>query len=227
MDYKINLVLQEPIVFESIKIYQPTLLNILEYGIEEYNQLLLPYSLTFDLLNIPEDKIEGLKYFDIVCADEVLFGLLIKSLQYFCKTDNISSYKNNLVIEKCLLNRDNFDEFSKIILDINAREKPKNDKPPKFESDRQREVWLKLQEGRKRTAKESEMQLCDVLNIVEYGGKYRIPIDDIKHMTLWKIMNAYKAKLSISNYEDSFQIYLVSGEKKLVKDHWTQQIKVS
>lgn len=225
MDYKLQLVTQSPINFEGLKIYQPIFREI-EEDIESYNQLLIPYSLTFDLLNIPEESTEDLKYFDIICFDQSLKNLFIKSLQYFCKTDNINFYKNSCIVDKCIIHRDNFDDFSKIILDINAREKPKVEKTPIFKNERQKDIWEKLQEGRKRFAKKSELYLYDVLNICEFYDYY-IPMKTIKEWTLFKIMQCYKVKIGVSNWKDTFSIYLVSGEKSLIEGkHWTDLIKL-
>jgi hypothetical protein len=159
--------------------------------------------------------------------DKYLFELFIQSLQYFCKTDNIDIVENGIQIENGILTRDTFDDFGKIILEINAREKPKSNKPPKFENERQRDIWEKLNEGRKRSQKNDELQLYDILNIVEFGGNFHIPLESIKLWTLWRIMNAYKTILGKDNYDASFRIYLVSGESKLIEKHWTQQVKVS
>jgi hypothetical protein len=227
MDIKLELVLQEPINFYGLTVYQYSLKEISTIGFDYYNSLLLPYLLTWELLNIPEDKVIDLKYFDILMVEQDLFDSLIKSLCLFCKTDNIKIQDENIFINDFILNRDNFDEFGQVILDINSREKPKIEKPPVFANDRQKDIWEKLQEGRKKNKKKEELQLCDILNIVEFGGKFHIPIETIKTWTLWKIMNAYKSILEKDNYDSSFSVYLVSGETKLIEKHWTQQIRVS
>mgnify|MGYP003611213275 CR=1 FL=1 len=40
-----------------------------------------------------------------------------------------------------------------------------------------------------------------------------ITTEEIKNMTLWELMNAYSAKLGVSQYQDTFSIALVAGDK--------------
>ncbi len=231
MDINNELVLQEPINFNGIIIYQPIIREIFKYGVNKYNQLLLPYLITLDMFELTEEQKQEFKVFDLIIFNQEIFLNLLLSLQILCKcqAQDIKFIDDNqlmceIKIKEGKLNRDNFDEFAEIILKIHAREKPKEDKLP--ENLRQREIELKLREGRKRLEKKNEMNFSDIINVVKYGGKYRITIEEIKEMTLWELMNAYKCKLGISHYEDAFSIYLVGGQKELVENHWTKLLKV-
>lgn len=227
MDINNELVLQEPITFQGITIYQPTLREIFKYGIDEYNTILLPYMITADILDIPEEDKIKINIFDVIINNNQLLMYLCVSLQILCKTDSIQAFEDRVEVDGCVLNRDNFDEFSEIVLKINAKEKPKPEKLP--DNPRQREIELKLRAARARIKNKNELQLCDVINIVKYGGKYYIPLDIIKDMTLWELMNAYTAKLGVSQYDDTLSIALVAGDKenKLQNLHWVKQLKIS
>ena len=226
MDINFELVLQETINFQGIKIYQPTLREIYSYGINEYNSLLVPYMVSLDLLDIEEEQKQQLKTFDLIISNEDILSYLLISLKILCKTDNITFMQNCIMINDAYLHRDNFDEFSDIILKIHAREKPKQDKLP--DNPRQRELELKFREYRAKQKNKNEFLLCDIINIVKYGGYYYISNEEIKNMTLWELTNAYNAKLGVSQYESLFQIALVAGDKehKLEDNHWTQLLKV-
>ena len=226
MDINIELVLQEPINFQGIKIYQPTIREIFSYGINEYNSLLVPYMVSLDLLDIEEEQKQQIKTFDLIISNEDILPYLLISLKVLCKTDNITFMQNCIMINDSYLHRDNFDEFSDIVLKIHAREKPKQDKLP--DNPRQRELELKLRSLRVKQKNKNEFLLCDIINIVKYGGKYRITTEEVKNMTLWELTNAYNAKLGISQYENLFQIALVAGDKehKLEDNHWTKLLKV-
>ena len=236
MDYKLELVLQEPIFYNGTNIYQPTISDIRQFGMDNFNELLLPYSLSMEMIevNISEEEKNQFKIFDIVFQDTNMFNILITSLMFFCKTENISINENDIKINEFHLNRDNFEEFGDMILFINIRERPKPDLTPVFKAQKGTPEyedavnrWNNLQEGRRRKNKQHELSLCDMINICEFGGDYYIPIETIKNWTLWKLMTCYKSKLGMSNYKDSFSIYLISGEKSLIEDkHWTQQIKI-
>lgn len=227
MDINNELVLQEPIIFQGMTIYQPTIREIFKHGMKEYDKLLLPYAISLDVLEIPEKEKENIKIFDLIIGNTQMLVSLLMSLIILCKTEDVKALDDHIEINGNVLNRDNFDEFSDIVLKIHAKEKPKVDKLP--DNPRQREIELKLRAARARIKNKNELQLCDVINIVEYGGKYHIPLDYIKNMTLWKLMNAYKAKLGVSRYEDSLSIALVAGDKenKLQDLHWTKQLKIS
>lgn len=227
MDINNELVLQEPIIFQGIKIYQPTIQNIFNFGVSEYNSFLIPYSITPEMLNIPEEHKNSIKMFDVIIYDKQLSLILLSSLKYFCKTDDVALYKDTIIINTNILYRDNFDEFADIILKIHAREKVKEDKLP--DNPKHREIELKLRALRAKQKNNNEFQLCDIINIVKYGGKYHISTEEIKNMTLWELTNAYGCKLGVSNYEDSLSIALVCGDKNnnLNDKHWSKLLKVS
>jgi len=230
----INLYLkvQEPIKFYDVcVIYQPSFNEILEYGIDEFEKLLLPYYVTVD--NLPEEISDeekiGLNNFDLLCSSGEFISLLILSLGFFCKSE-IDVDEKGIVFNdsKGRLNKDNFDEFAEIVLKVCGRTRPAKDKKPVFENDNQRKSWEKLQEGRKRNAKNNEVNIEDIINYCEFGGNSYIPVEEIKKWSLWRIMNCYKSIVGNSAYKDSFSIYLVSGEKTLIEGkHWTDLLKLN
>ena len=122
----------------------------------------------------------------------------------------------------------NFDDISDIILKINGSKKVEIEKPPANMSPRQRDIWEKLQEGRRNDAKKNEVHIYDVLNVCEYCGDYRIPIEELKTWSLWRIMNCYKTRLNIKSYDDNLQIALVSGDSKSIsgENHWHHQLMI-
>lgn len=225
--------IQKPIKFYDVCIiHQPSFEEILEYDIEEFEKLLLPYYITLDNISeeLTEEQKEGLTNFDLLRSSKEFLIYLLMSLEFFCKSEIIDfDEKEGILFQdfKERLNKYNFDEFAEIILKICSRERLKVEKKV-FANERQRDIWEKLQEGRRRNAKRNEVKLEDVLNICEFGGKYHIPIEEIVKWSLWRIINCYKTIMGISNYEDSFDIFLVSGKKELIEDkHWTELIKLS
>lgn len=231
MDYKIYLKSQKPIKFYDVcKIYQPSFDDILEIGIPEFEQLLVPFIITVDSLSteLSEDEKEKIKSLDIIASSPEIVNSLFTSLEFFCRSKVLFD-KDGLFFEGFdgRLNRDNFDEFAEIILEINARERPKKEHIPVFKNETQRDIWTKIQEGRKRYAQRNVLKLEDILNYCEFGGNSYIPIDEILKWSLWRIMNCYKSIMGISSYKDSFSIYLISGEKSLIEGkHWTELIKI-
>lgn len=230
----INLYLktQESIPFYNIcKIHQSSFKEILDYGIEDFEKLLLPYYITIDSLSdeITEEEKQNLTNFELVCSSQDSVEFLFLSLEFFCKC-KIDVDKDGFIFEGCngRLNKNNFDEFAEIILKICGRERVKKEKVPEFKNDRQKDIWQKLQEGRKRNAKNNEIKMEDIINYCEFGGRSYIPIEEIKKWTIWRIMNCYNSIIGTSAYNDSFRIYLVSGEKSLIENkHWTDLLKLN
>lgn len=232
LEYNIYLKVQKPIKFYDVcVIHQPSFEEILEFGIEEFEKLLLPYYITLDNISeeLTDEQKEGITNFDLVCSSQDFMYYLFLSLEFFCKS-KVDIDESGIFFEEFngKLHKDNFDELAKIILKICARERQKAEKKRTFENDRQRDIWEKLQAGRARSAKKNELKLEDVLNICEFGGKYYIPIEQIQKWSLWRIINCYKTIMGISSYDNSFSIYLISGEKDLIEGkHWTELIKLN
>ena len=222
---------QKPIKFYDVCIIrQPSFDEMLEYGIDNFEKLLVPYSITLDSLpeEITDEQKEGLTNFDLICSSQEFMSYLFISLEYFSNS-KLDIDEKGIIFDSFIgrLNRDNFDEFAEIILKICGRERPKKERIPIFENERQKESWIKLQEGRRRNAKNNAINIEDILNICEFGRDVYIPIEEISKWTLWRIMNCYKAKIGTGSYQDNFRIYLVSGEKSIIENkHWTDLLKI-
>lgn len=223
---------QKPIKFNNIIIYQPSLDEILEYDIDKYNMLILPFLLDVDDFEfIDNSLIQNVNIFDILILDNSseLFRILLDSISFFCRTDEIGldEQKGVLYIGDEILDRNNFSEFAEIILQLNAKQKPEKEIPPANMTEKQKEIWEKLHAGRQRAYEKSQIDLSDLINICQFGGQYFIPMSEILQWTLFNISRCYKSIIGKSNYQDLFDIYIVTGEEKLIKNqHWTDLIKI-
>lgn len=229
----VYLEVQKEIKFNNITIYQTSLDEILEYGIEEYNMLMLPFLLDVDDFGdivVDNDKLlENINIFDILILDERTLTMLLNAISFFCKTNEISfdEAKHILYVGDGHIDKNNFAEFADIILQINAKQKIVKEKPPENMTQKQKEIWEKLQAGRERAMAKSQVDLADLINTCQFGGDYYIPIKDISQWTMWNISRCYKSILGKSNFRESFDIYCVTGENKLIENrHWTDLIKI-
>lgn len=224
---------QKPIKFNNIIIYQPSLDEILEYDIDKYNMLILPFLLDVDDFEFMDNSlIQNVNIFDILILDSnsEIFRILLDSISFFCKTDEIGldEQKGVLYIGDGVIDRNNFSEFAEIILQLNAKQKPKKEIPPANMSEKQKEIWEKLHAGRQRAFEKSQIDLSDLINICQFGGQYFIPMSEILQWSLFNISRCYKSIIGKSNYQDLFDIYIVTGEEKLIKNqHWTDLIKIN
>lgn len=224
---------QKPIKFNNIIIYQPSLDEILEYDIDKYNMLILPFLLDKDDFEFVDNSlIQNVNIFDILILDSEsdIFRMLLDSISFFCRTDEIGldEQKGVLYIGDEVIDRNNFSEFAEIILQLNAKQKPEKEIPPANMSEKQKEIWEKLRAGRQRAFEKSQIDLSDLINICQFGGQYFIPMSEILQWSLFNISRCYKAIIGKSNYQDLFDIYIVTGEEKLIKNqHWTDLIKLN
>lgn len=224
---------QKPIKFNNIIIYQPSLDEILEYDIDKYNMLILPFLLDVDDFEFMDNSlIQNVNIFDILILDSnsEIFRILLDSISFFCKTDEIGldGQKGVLYIGDGVIDRNNFSEFAEIILQLNAKQKPKKEIPPANMSEKQKEIWAKLHAGRQRAFEKSQIDLSDLINICQFGGQYFVPMSEILQWSLFNISRCYKSIIGKSNYQDLFDIYIVTGEEKLIKNqHWTDLIKIN
>lgn len=149
---------------------------------------------------------------------------VLEELQYVDETEEVLNKTERTFI----INSSNFDDISNIILKINANKKAVVEKPPANMSEKQKDVWEKLQEGRRKDSKKNDIHIYDILNICEFGGEYHLPIETICNWSLWRIMNCYKARIGWKSYDDNLQIALVSGDSKGIsgENHWHQQLMI-
>ena len=287
--YYLDLKTQNPINYNGLIIYQPSFNEIMNYGIDNYNQIMQIYSLTHECFNNVDENTN--LFNDLYLQNESLLYGLSESLYMLTKADEINLYQStkslelkfiktekNMVVKKKIdkipnikkhsflynwyrefliktfkfkseipteneeeyeeiitktervfnINSTNFDDISDIILKINNNKKVKIEKPPANMSERQKDVWDKLQEGRNRDARKNDIHIYDILNICEFGGNYHIPIETICSWSLWRITNCYKARVGIKSYDDNLQIALVSGDGKSIsgENHWHHQLMI-
>ena len=234
-DYNLELIRQKPINYNGLLFYPISFGYICDnIGLDIFDSLLIPFLITKDCLKMSDEELEQIDLFnDIILKDQGMLSSVAIALQLFCKCEDIYKRDNELLLnfndkETFVINNGNFEDICQIIMKMNGKEKIKVEKPPKNMSERQRDVWEKLQAGRKRENEKNTVHIYDILNICEFGGNYHIPIEEIENWTLWKIMNCYKARVNMKTYDDSLHICLVSGDGKSISDknHWHYKLMV-
>lgn len=241
-DYIIQLIRQRPINYNGLLILPISFEEICEeIGLKNFDSMMIPFQLTKECIKIEEEFIDDFDIFKhVILVEENLLYFFCYIIQKFTDCGDITKKGESILLYKSKreantdepamfeINSDNFDDICEIILKITGKEKIKVEKEPKNMSERQRDVWEKLQAGRKKEAQKNEVHIYDVLNVCEFGGNYHIPIEEIEKWTLWKIMNCYKARINIKTYDDSLKICLVSGDGKSISDenHWHNKLMI-
>jgi len=234
-DIYLELVTQYPIKFDNLIIRQPTFREIKDFGINNYYNLLYPFMLHVGVFDIPEEDVEKVNFFsDILMGSQEYMLNIVIALRFFTNASDIgiSEDGKSLICVKdeteTIIDDTNFNTFSDIILKMNDKEKIEVEKPPKNMSEKQRDVWQKLHEGREREKQKNVTHLYDVLNICEFGGNYHIPIETMLNWSLWRIMNCYHSIINRSSYNDGVKFCLVGGDVKNINgnNHWTKKLMV-
>lgn len=242
-DLNFKLLFKRPIdIQNSCILFQPMIKEIIDYGFEKYSLLLSPYQADINMLEIKDENKNKFKNFDLfflVTHDgEFLFktnnknmiDLLCESLKFYFKTDNVYIYNKEMCViinDLYALNRDNFDDFASLIFAINKTTKPKFEKPPVLQNERQKDVYEKLMKGRMRNLKKCSTNYESIINAVIHGGDYFIPYEYIEKMTIYQLVNSYESIVNKDWYNKNFSQYLAGAEPdKLDLTHWSEKLKI-
>lgn len=233
---KNGLLLNSPYQFKDICTIYPI---SIEYALSfdtnaEFLNKFMPYMITKEVLS--EELPKDISIFEIICLNEQLFINLADTIMEICKTENIKMNTETLEIfindSTSSLNKDNFEEFSELVLEmIQAKKLTKaENKEPEFATEEGRQRWLQLQKNReafnKKSGKDEAKQLYDIINIVQFGLGTYIPDNEILSWSYWKLIKSYMTVLNKTNYQNSFDVYLQTGDKSLIETHWSELIKL-
>jgi hypothetical protein len=71
------------------------------------------------------------------------------------------------------------------------------------------------------------MNLSSIINVVMFGGNYYISSNEIKDMTVWQLLNAYKSILNKDSFYINFEQCLAGVDSKgLDLTHWSQKLRI-
>lgn len=141
--------------------------------------------------------------------------------------DDILSQIHYIVVENGgLIDRENFDDIANVILKINFTKKSEIKPEPEFKNDRQRDIYNKIMEGRKRKSEKETDTFNDITRVVQFGGKSFISYNEIEEFTIYQLMDAYVSILSIDSFNINFGQYQAGVEpNKLDLEHWVNKMK--
>lgn len=231
----------------NIFVHQPLIKDIVDLGEDKYNELILPYVMNTDAvfngLENEDELKQQYQFFDLffiktesgTILDKIFGGsnaleVLQKSLRYFLRADEIRvlEKRQKVVINNAyMIDNNEFQKLRKAIQSVVNRKDIEVEKPPKNMTKRQRDIWIKLQKGRRRQAEKNAIYLQDIIIFCSLGGESFVPFDEIDNMTYYQLQNVHKGIMG----KDAFNMgmgYKLS-QKFDVKDdikHWTETIKI-
>lgn len=140
--------------------------------------------------------------------------------------DILSSIYLILIENNGVIDRENFDIISNAILEINNAKKIEIKPEPEFKNERQRDIYNKIMEGRRRKAEKDAETIADMIDVVQFGGKSFVSYDEIEKFTIQQLMHAYITILNIDGFNISFGQYQAGVDPKdLDLEHWVNKIK--
>ncbi|MEH7209607.1 AMP-binding protein [Priestia megaterium] len=231
----------------SLYVHQPLMRDIVDMGEDQFNDLLLPFTLTSEAVFNGQDNgdelaskytvfdlffaqvEDGVYILDSVFGGKSALGVLEASLSYFLQTDNIQflMHRKKIVVNDFVVDQAEFMKLRSIIQGVANRKDVEFEKVPKNMTDRQKGIWAKLQAGRKRKAEREAVYLQDLINYTSNGGTSYISYKEIDNMTYFQLANTYKSIMG----KDSFNVsmgYKLSY-KYDVKDeikHWSETLRI-
>lgn len=138
----------------------------------------------------------------------------------------LSSIYLILIENNGIIDRENFDIISNTILEINNAKKMEIEPEPEFKNERQRDIYNKIMEGRRRKAEKDAETIADMIDVVQFGGKSFVSYDEIEKFTIQQLMHAYITILNIDGFNISFGQYQAGVDPKdLDLEHWVNKIK--
>ncbi|HDX9663353.1 TPA: AMP-binding protein [Bacillus cereus] len=230
-------------------VYQPTMKEVVDMGEDYFQRLTMPFTLTTEAFFTGADNEEELvgkwSIFELfflrmeegtTILDKPVFNgedaleVLKQSLSYFLRADDIQVLvqRSKIIVNKAyLIDKNEFENLRKIVQEALGRKDIEVEKPPKNMTQRQKDIWEKLQKGRRRKAEKDAIHIQDIANYVSFGGTSYISPKEIDEMTYYQFYNAYKSIVGMDSYRTGMQYKL--SQKFDVKDtvkHWMETLKI-
>jgi len=230
----VNILFQDYIETEYGCIYIPTVKDFLRMGENQIMEHVLPYRLSLDIIDLDEEVKEQIKIFDLFFqkfkagTNKDIFDILMSSLEYFFRLKPVFNEQAYCIqIGDVVVNRDNFDALADIILLVSQTERIEKEVEPVFKNETQKDVYFKIQEGRRKKAEKNKISIATIMNCVVHGGKSYIPYSEVATMTLPQLNNTFSAITGVNDWEMNFDKYLVGVEpKKLDLTYWIYRLKL-
>ena len=221
----------KPIIWQDVTFTPTTIDEIIEMGTDTFDRMFYPFALVADSFKNAGD----LSVFECILRTPPVLADMIQGLKTLTAYDECKLFSNRIELrwsgEKhrtLIIDKNNFDELADLVclmqgLHLQERDKFRTYKDPKLN-----DAINKIRQGRKRIAEKNAVHFCDMLNICLWGGEYMVPRDTIMSMSMWELMNLYKNKVGIKNYNDELRVAIASGDGKSVSGNnfWLERVKI-
>lgn len=221
----------KPIIWQDVTFTPTTIDEIIEMGTDTFDRMFYPFALVADSFKNAGD----LSVFECILRTPPVLADMIQGLKTLTTYDECKLFSNRIELrwdgEKrrtLIIDKNNFDELADLVCLMQGLHRQEQDKFRTYKDPKLNDAINKIRQGRKRIAEKNAVHFCDMLNICLWGGEYMVPRDTIMSMSMWELMNLYKNKVGIKNYNDELRVAIASGDGKSVSGNnfWLERVKI-
>ena len=224
----------KPVNLGLFKLYPLTLDEIFDdVGFEEYNKYLsilcIDSDAIKDILGLEEDKnIEPFEYlYASSFHQEESKYIITNALHLFLKEEIIFKKEGYFQVGKnpeSVIYQNNFNFIIDILKQQNCINSEKN--KVKIENDAQKKFMEQLRKMKEKYKKyEKEQDIVDIMSGV-CSKHPSINVFNVGKLTMWQLINAYKALNKIDEYYLSYKSIFAGGDPEKIKiKHWSEKLE--
>jgi hypothetical protein len=200
--------LGKPINFNGIDLYSPTIKEIVEISEIEYRIKLVFASFDkekmfqdlFKISNKDYEEIEDKDDFDVLTSHPQIVKYVSESISFFAKKeiyfdirDKSFYFLNNHQKGVYFLNRNNYQKFSEVILNLNGIEK---EQKIEFKNDKVKKKYKQMLAYKKQFNKGKDFELKDILSVLCNADGNGINIFNVDSLTMYQVAEHFE-RLSV------------------------------
>lgn len=224
-----RLIAGKTIEYRDVVFYPTPVSEIIEMKVTEFDRVILPFTLT---LSVFKDT-GNFSVLECILRNRELYDSLVAGLKLVTKCDAVKWFANRVELRwgderRFVIDGASFDDISELVVLMQGTRKIQESKKLKCASPTMNAAMERLYEGRKRAAEKNAVKFHDIINICLWGGGYMIPQNIILDMSMWQLINCYKAKVGSKSYDDDLVVAVASGDGKSVsgQNYWMNRLKI-
>lgn len=221
----------KPLIWQGVVFTPTTIDEIIEMGTDNFDRIFYPFALIADSFKNAGD----LSVFECIIRTPSVLADMMQGLKKLTAYQSSRLFTNRIELfwegdrkQTLIIDKNNFDELADLVCLMQGLHRQEQDKFRTYKDPKLNDAKNKILQGRKRVAERNAVHFCDMLNICLWGGEYMVPRDIIMSMSMWELMNLYKNKVGIKNYNDELRVAIASGDGKSVSGNnfWLERVKI-
>lgn len=238
-DNKIRLFMGRDVLFYSEKIKQPTVGEIIDIGWEKFfGEICIPYMVNFEYAQIDEVyvKKKNLKIFDLFWFTDLKIGtktlldVLMESISFIFSGENIKCdmKTHTIVINKLIINRDNFEEFASLCREIFHIRPYKKEKEDEIEIPKHlKKRYERYKQNQAKNNKSNSLEILKTMNYIVHT-QHALNYSSLLNLTIFQFFNTQETYTVKEYYDNNLKsVFAGADAKKIDLTHWMNKLKIS